>query len=344
MNPQWKDHLQQLGAQLDENGYVQFQPSREATDLAENGNIIVPVTHLGLINATGEEARTFLHNLTSSNIKSLPANSAQLSSLSGPKGRMLANFLVWQTGDGFRLALSTDLQTQILKKLGMYVLRTKVKLSDSSEVRILIGVAGEEAAKALAAAGLSVPADRFGMAQTAETSVIRLNEARFLIDTQADTAPALWNTLADAGLVATGTAAWQWLDIQAGIPWINATTTDEFVAQMVNYELLGGVSFDKGCFPGQEIIARTQHIGKVKKRMFAAHVPSDMAIAGGTDIYAPEFGTQSCGKVVLSAASPKEGTDLLVSMQLSAREAGEAHLGQPDGPQLTFLSLPYPVD
>lgn len=344
MNQQWKDHLQQHGAQLDENGFLQFQPSREATDLAENSTIIVPVTHLGLIDVTGEEARTFLHNLTSSNIKALPANHAQLSSLSGPKGRMLANFLIWQTDEGFRLALSADLHTQILKKLGMYVLRTKVRLADAGETRVLLGIAGKEAGKALATAGLCVPADRFGTEQAADTLVIQLGEARFLIDAPADAAPALWNALTSAGVVAAGTSAWQWLDIQDGIPWINATTTDEFVAQMINYELLGGVSFDKGCFPGQEIIARTQHIGKVKKRMFAAHVPSDTAIAGATDVYAPEFGAQSCGKVVLSAASPRGGTDLLVSMQLSAREAGEAHLGQPDGPQLTFLPLPYTVD
>ena len=344
MNTRWTEQLQQYGARLDESGQISFLPSKEEVALAKTASIIVPLTHLGLIDAIGEEVSPFLHNLTSTNIKSLPAGRAQLSSLSGPKGRMLASFLLWRTTGGLRLALAADLHASILKKLGMYVLRAKVKLSDGGAERVLLGLSGASAVAALEASALGVPAGSRDLAQTGDVAVIRLADGRFVVDCPADKAEALWAALRAAGLQAAGTQAWQWLDIQAGIPLVSARTSDEFVAQMLNYELLGGVSFDKGCFPGQEIIARTQHLGKVKKRMFPAHLEAETEVLAGTDLYAAEFGEQSCGKVLTATPAPEGGVDMLVSLQLSVHGSGAAHLGSPDGPVLSFRPLPYAVD
>lgn len=344
MNTSWTAQLQQQGARLEEAGHIGFLTGREEVALAKTASVVVPLTHLGLIDATGEEVTPYLHNLTSTNIKSLQPGRAQLSSLSGPKGRMLASFLLWRTPEGIRLALAADLHASILKKLGMYVLRTKVKLADAGNERVLLGLAGAAAEAALAGAALGVPGVALDLASTEDVAVARLADGRFVVDCPADKAAALWETFRGAGLQAAGTTAWQWLDIQAGFPLVGARTSDEFVAQMLNYELLGGVSFDKGCFPGQEIIARTQHLGKVKKRMFAAHLDADAVVTAGMDLYAEEFGAQSCGKVLTATPAPEGGVDALVSVQLSVHEKGAAHLGAPNGPQLSFRPLPYSVD
>lgn len=139
-----------------------------------------------------------------------------------------------------------------------------------------------------------------------------------------------------------GTAAWRGLDIAAGIPAITAATIEAFVPQMVNYELIGGISFKKGCYPGQEIVARTHYLGKIKRRMYRAHIDGD-AVSPGASIYGPETGDQACGSVVLTAPSATGGTNFLLAAQSSVVEAGEIHVGSPAGPVAQILSLPYAI-
>jgi folate-binding protein YgfZ len=174
--------------------------------------------------------------------------------------------------------------------------------------------------------------------------VIRLGESRFILSVPAAAAAETFAALSGSGLAPAGTAAWQWLDIQAGWPLVTASTQEEFVPQMANFELLGGVSFKKGCYPGQEIVARTQYLGKLKKRMYRASVTANGLPAAGTDLYSPDLGEQSCGKVVTATPSPEGGYELLAVMQMSSHEGNDVHLGSPGGPQLAFRSLPYAVD
>ncbi|MDP5239444.1 folate-binding protein [Uliginosibacterium sp. 31-16] len=345
MSTPWINFLQQHGASIDatQPARICFKSPREEAVLAASSTVVVPLTHLGLIHASGDEASSFLQNLGSNDIKKLAPDRAQHNSLNSPKGRMLASFIVWRSDGDYLLALSADLHANILKKLSMYVLRAKVKLRDGGDERLLLGLAGTHALMALEAAGLSAPAETLGVIQ-GQTRVIHLDGERYILDCAADTAPQVWTALVDAGAQAAGTAAWRWLDIQAGLPLVTAQTQDEFVAQMLNFELLGGVNFQKGCYPGQEIVARTQYLGKLKKRMFRAHVADAGAAQVGTDLYAPEFGAQSCGKVVAAVESPEGGADLLAVMQISAHEAGEVHLNGVDGPRLVLSTLPYAVD
>ena len=342
MNSPWISFLQEQGATLNAE-QCNFRNDRDEAALAQNATILVPLTHLGLIQAMGEDAANFLHNLGSNEVKKLPLDRAQHNSLNSPKGRMLASFVLWRSENAYLMALSADLQAAILKKLSMYVLRAKVKLSDAGQERVLLGVSGPQATSLLASAGLKAATEILGVEQ-GESRCIHLDGERYLIDCPAENAQALWTTLITSGAQAAGTAAWRWLDIQAGQPLITAQTQDEFVAQMLNFELLGGVNFTKGCYPGQEIVARTQYLGKLKKRMFRAHVTQAESIAVGADLYAPEFGSQSCGKLVSAVASPAGGFDLLAVMQISAFEAGEVHLGSPEGPRLTLGTLPYAID
>jgi hypothetical protein len=153
----------------------------------------------------------------------------------------------------------------------------------------------------------------------------------------------MWQKLSSRGAKPAGTAAWRWLDIQAGVPQITAATQDEFVAQMLNFELIGGVNFQKGCYPGQEIVARTQYLGKLKKRMYLAHLNVADAPMSGNDLFAPEFADQSCGKLLSVAPAPQGGFDVLAVLQIAGFEGAQVRLGTPNGPQLEFGNLPYAV-
>lgn len=345
MQSPWLLHLDQIGARFVEggSGSVSFvDDPREETARAAGGTVVVPLTHLAVLRASGEDASAFLHNLLSNDIKKLELHSAQWNSFNSPKGRMLASFLVWRDGSDYLLQLSSELFAAIHKKLGMYVLRSKVRLSDTTPDLAAIGLAGPAVATALDAAGLSLPPEAMSATQGA-IQVIRIDAARVQVLAPVAQAAELWKKFVGAGAVPAGTAAWRWLDVRAGIPVIAQATQDEFVAQMLNFELIGGVSFQKGCYPGQEIVARTQYLGKLKKRMFLAHVTTETAPVAGQDLYAPDFGEQSCGKVVAVAAAPAGGFDLLAVVQLSSRETDQVRIGSPEGAALRFQSLPYTV-
>lgn len=325
-------------------GKTEFGPPEAAVRLAAASSVVVPLTDFGLIRASGEEAVAFLHNLVSNDVKKLAEDGAHWNSLNSPKGRMIASLLVWREADELIIALAADLHQAVLKKLSMYVLRSKVKLSDASGEIALFGLAGEEVPHALAAAGLSDAAAPMHTAASDCGRVIRLSKALRVAAVPAEAAGKVWSALAQAGLAPAGSSAWSWLMIRDGLPLVTQATQEEFVAQMLNFELIGGVSFNKGCYPGQEIVARTQYLGKLKKRMYRLHFAEDASVDVGKDIFAPEFGDQSIGKVLLSSPSPTGGSEALAVLQSSSAEAGELHLGAPDGASAAVLPLPYSLD
>lgn len=343
MSPSRQAYLAALGAQLSADAAPQVTIPTSPMKAATEATLAVPLEHLGLIRVSGEDAAEFLHNLMSNDIKKLPLHGAQHNSFNSPKGRMLASFLVWRDEAGYLLQLSADLLAAIHKKLSMYVLRAKVKLSLPEESLFALGLIGPNLDKTLATVGASLPATDLSVAP-GEIATLRLSAHRVQLLIPAERAEAVARSLLAASVQAAGTDAWRLEDIRAGIPLITAATQDEFVAQMVNFELIGGVNFQKGCYPGQEIVARTQYLGKLKKRMFFAHLDASEAPASGSDVFAPEFGEQSCGKVLSAAPAAEGGYDLLVVTQLAAHDAGEVHVGSPTGPQLRFGALPYTVE
>jgi len=311
---------------------------------ANSGTILVPLTDLGLIRASGEEAAKFLHNMLTNDVHDLPTAGARLNGLCTPKGRLLASFLMWRDRESadFLLQLSADLIPSILKKLSMYVLRTKVTLTDASGEQVLVGLSGPNSTVALAAIGVLPPAPEAILAATNSEHVkaIRLGEQRFLLAIDASVAPAIWEKLA-AHAAPAGLSAWRWLEIQAGMPRIVAATQEAFVPQMINFELIGGVSFKKGCYPGQEVVARTQLLGKTKRRMYRAHVEGKEPVPGDS-LYAAETEQQPCGTVVLGAPAPQGGYEALVVVQMDCIEK-VVRLGSPEGACLSFQPLPYAI-
>ncbi|MDX9993678.1 MAG: folate-binding protein [Rhodocyclaceae bacterium] len=286
----------------------------------------IPLSDQGLIRASGEDATQFLNNLLTNDILHLAEGTARHAGLCTPKGRLIASFLIWREGSDYLLQLSADILPAILKKLSMYVLRSKVRLADISADRALIGVLG----------GNAGPEAPMTSAPFEGGTAIRLDAERSVLAIPADRAAAVQGTSGSF-------ADWHLAEIRAGIPRITAATQELFTPQMVNYELpaVGGVSFQKGCYPGQEIVARTQYLGKVKRRMVRCRL--DAMVAPGTDVFTPEAGDQHCGAVVL-AAPVADGCECLLVVQSSGAEAGEVHVGAPGGPKAQLLTLPYAVD
>jgi folate-binding protein YgfZ len=340
MNQAWQAFLHDRGARSDGGRITDFGSPAEELAAASRGTVLVPLCAHGVIRASGEDAASFLHNLLTNDVIRLGASAAQHNSLCSAKGRMLANFLVWRDQGDYLLQLSADLQPAVQKKLSMYVLRSKVKLSDAGDGLALIGIAGAAAEAAVKEVAGVLPEAAMTVARFSQGQVIRLGERRFELALAADTAQKLWQSLA-AHARPAGFPVWQWLDIQAGWPLITTATQEQFVPQMANFELIGGVSFQKGCYPGQEIVARTQYLGKLKRRMYLAHL--DVAAAPGSELFSPDLPDQACGMVVNSAPAPEGGNDILAVMQMSSAEGGDVHLGSQDGPRLVLRPLPYVV-
>lgn len=333
MSSAWIDFLAQ-NASIDRDSLT-FSDERADVKLAATASVAVPLTHLGLIRASGEDAAELLHNLLSSDIRKLKDGEAVRSSYSTPKGRMLADFLVWRTGEDILLQCARELAAPLARKLSMYVLRAKAKIADVSEEFAAIGLAGPAAPAWLATLGLNAPEAPMTLT---EGQALRLDADRFMLISDAASAPALWQKLVAAGAAPAGSAAWHYLDIEAGIPLITAATQDEFVAQMVNFERIGGVDFRKGCYTGQEIIARMQYRGTLKKRMYRAHVAGDVP-APGTELFASDFGDQPAGKVICAVPAPEGGAELLACVPITSHDQGEVRLA--NGEVLAFGELPY---
>lgn len=327
--------LSNAGADMPDFG----DPAQEVAAAAA-ATVICPILDCGLIRVVGEDAAKFLHNLLTHDIEHLAPGSVRRAGLCTPKGRLLADFLVWREADGWLMQLSADILPGILKKLSMYVLRARVKLTDASAEHVVLGLSGPDAPALLQENGVAPPPP-MRTVEFAGGCVIGLAEQRFQLVMPAAQSAALWQKLSLRARP-VGLAAWHWLDIAAGIPHITTPVQEQFVPQMVNFELIDGVSFKKGCYPGQEIVARTHYLGKIKKRMYRARLAGDAA--AGDSLYAQETADQACGSVVAAAPSPEGGTELLIVLPSHVAQAGDIRLGSMDGARLDILKLPYAVD
>ncbi|TXT31776.1 MAG: glycine cleavage T protein (aminomethyl transferase) [Rhodocyclaceae bacterium] len=268
MNPHWRSFLESTEGVFDNDSTELLNFGDGAGELlaATQQTVVVPLTHLGLIEAMGDEAKAFLHSQFTSDINHLADGQAQHAGWCTAKGRMQASFVVWRQGERYLLALAADLQEATQKRLQMFVLRAKVKLAAQTDSTVMLGLSGPQAEEALADAGLPCPAEAMATATAGGVTVIRLDAKRFMIVAPESAMAVLWQKLTVKARPA-GLPAWRWLDIQAAFPLVTLATKEEFVPQMADFEKIGGVSFHKGCYPGQEIVARTQYLGKVKRHL-----------------------------------------------------------------------------
>src|SRR5713101_7744740 len=231
---------------------------------ARSDSTFALLDHLGVLQFNGEDAETFLQGQLSCDVANLGLRSSTYGAYCSPKGRMLANFLLWREQAGFFMALSRDIVPAVQKNISRFVLRSKVKVSDASNDIVLVGAAGPQAEGALRGVFPDFPANPNEVyRQSGMGTVMRLRDGRFVVAMESSKTPALRQRLAGS-LKPVDARAWRWLDIRSGLPWVTAATQDQLLPQMANFELLGGVSFDKGCYTGQEVVARAQHLGRVK--------------------------------------------------------------------------------
>jgi len=320
-------------------------PGNPAALIAARDSVILcDLAPSAVLAVEGADAATFLHGQLSSDVAGLGHDACQYTSYNSPAGRMLANFVLWRAGPdpaaGFRALLPGDIAAAVRKRLAMFVLRSKVTVTDASATLARYGIGGPGAADAVRVAMGAAPAP-FGVVRSDGVTVLGVPGPRFVVLADTDRAGAIAAALgAGAGVADYG--VWQWLTIRAGVPVITAATQDKFIPQTANWDLLGGVNFRKGCYTGQEIVARSQYLGRLKERLFAFRAPPTPVVAGDR-LYSAVFAEQACGTVVNAARAPDGGTDLLAVLQLAAAAGGDVRLGAPDGPRLAPLPLPYDV-
>src|SRR5688572_22113942 len=305
-----------------------------------SGPIYCALPQFGLIRFSGEDAPSFLHNQLSCDIASLAPGNSTYGAYCTPKGRMLAAFLLWRSEQDFYMQLPLPLCAPMHKQLSKFILRSKVKAADVSNDWTLIGVAGQDAAALVQQVVGQAPREMHEVVFTPDAMVLRLPGDRFEMAVARDKTSRVLEVLG-AGAGKTDPRYWEWLDIRAGIPTVLPATQEAFVPQMANLDLIGGVSFDKGCYPGQEIVARMHFRGTLKQRMVLAHIESAEQPQPGDKLYSPDFGEQACGAVVNAARSPEGGHDVLASIQISAAEKSNVHWKSVQGPALKLLPLPY---
>lgn len=304
--------------------------------LASKLSGVTELVQLGVISAKGEDAAKFLQGQLTQDMTSMDTSQAHLAAFCNAKGRIQASFVVFKrSNDDFLLVCSRDLLAQTLKRLSLFVLRAKVKLAEATADFILLGLSGDAInyiAKDVHGAGTVATID--------DESIVFLSPG-------AGQARALWcapaGTAWPAG-VQLQPAVWAWLEVQSGIAMVTLPIFEAFVPQMLNYESVGGVNFKKGCYPGQEVIARSQFRGTLKRRAYAVHCDAPPHV--GQDVFHVLDAAQPCGTVAACAAHPDAGFDAIVSMQTAAAADaadGRLTLGEAHGAVLALRALPYPL-
>lgn len=292
---------------------------------------VAPLSSLGIIKVDGPDAASFLQGQLTQDFVLLKPGEARLAAFCSAKGRMQASFIGFKRSDSeILLMCSLDVLPATLKRLSMFVMRAKAKLTDATEEFLILGLAG----KAAQSLGLNVNAPWLTTPFGTGTAISLYS---------AKTVPrALWvgpksETPAAAG-EALSEALWAWSEVLSGIATISAKTVDAYVPQMLNYESVGGVNFKKGCYPGQEVVARSQFRGTLKRRAYIVH--GSALMAAGDEVFASTDAEQPCGTVAQAAACPTGGFDAIVSMQVAAA-AGGLTLGSAGGAKLELQALPY---
>jgi hypothetical protein len=319
-------------------GLGAFDAPRADLDRAVREPVIARLSDLGCIRATGADAVAFLQSQLTNDVSGLGTEALQLTGYCTPKGRLLATFQQWRDGDDILLQLPREILAPVLKRLSMFVLRAKAKLTDATaevESWALLGPGSDEA---LIAAGIAVPTATWSAARHDGLLAARLlpaGMARAMLVARPGALPA-----AIARLPQVAAGAWWWSEAAAAVPTVFAATQEKFVPQMLNFEVLGGVNFRKGCYPGQEVVARSQYLGKLRRRMQVAHADAAEPPAAGSDVY-HSSDAQPVGTVVMSAAAPGGGVAVLVEVPVERLDAGSLHIGSSGGPRLAVRELPY---
>jgi tRNA-modifying protein YgfZ len=345
MNSEWRRFLGQHGAHIDEGIVTNFGDASSELAASANGTTLCDLSHEGLIRAQGEESQTFLQGQLTNDIRTVDEYTHQHSGYCSPKGRLLTLFRVFMRHNEYYLQLPRPLLDNTLKRLRMFVLRSKVTLDDVSENLVRFALSGNNAEGLLGKQLAKLPQGDFEVVTDNGITALRLTgpTPRFILCGENSAMQPLWQALQDAGATPVGETAWQWLQIQAGEPTVVTETVEAFVPQMLNLQQVNGVSFKKGCYTGQEVVARMQYLGKLKRRMYLAHSDSEAPPKSGDELYSPASSSgQGAGRIVSLAPAPQGGYDMLAVLEISGVEnSGAFYLDEAQQIALSIHQPPY---
>ena len=305
---------------------------------ALHGEVMTDLSHLGLIKVSGRDAETFLQGQLTNDVRQVTEKQSQLSALCSAKGRIIVNFRLFKRDTAYYIVLPRESLDLTLKRLRMYVLRADVKLEEVSERLSRIGIAGgtQHLTDCL---GFAPPTEIDASFTNEQITVLRIPGVppRYMVFSE--TLENLSACLAEKAEQISADA-WQLLDILAGLPQIVPATAEAFVPQMVNYQAINGVSFKKGCYTGQEIVARTEYLGSLKRRMYLAKIETDIFSQPGDALYVSN-NEQSIGKIVNAQTHPDGSVIVLAVIQISSAESDDIHWQSQQGECLQLMDLPY---
>ena len=346
MTESWPEFLESAGAVLHDGVADHFGDAAGESKVAAGGEVVADLSTFGLISVVGSAAASFLQGQVTSDTREVSHERSQLSAVCNPKGRMLASFRIVRRDDAYYLVIPRTMLANLLKRLRLFVLRADAQLDDATDELVLIGLQGSATVQKAKQLLGELPTTVDQVVQVREISVVRLAglPERLMVIAPRAEARTLWNALAEVATPVSG-RAWALTDILAGVPTIQPETAEAFLPQMVNYQAVGGVSFTKGCYTGQEVVARTQYLGKLKRRMYRARVHSDDAPNAGDELFAPNCESgQGAGRVVSAQPHPDGGFELLAVIQIESAEKDAVHLKDADGPTLQLEPMPYSLE
>lgn len=345
MNNDWKNFLLNNGAKQDSNGLFAFKDTI-ADNLQTNSNdIICDLSHFSTVVIAGADAATFMQGQFTNDVSKVDNEHSQVSAFCNNKGRMIANFRLFQHQQNYFISVKSDLVERSISHLQNYILRAEVAIQDISEQLIHIGISGSNAKSLLATFIDNINEDVDSISHNENYIAIRVAglTPRFEVFCSLDHARALWQAIAEKANVVSS-SSWDYLNIQNGLPFIDSHTSEEFVPLMANMDLINGVSFTKGCYTGQEIVARTHYLGKQKRRTYRIKITSETEPKAG-DQLATDSSTENqyTGTLMIVHPLTENEYEALSVIQIKAAEEEKLKLKNAES-EITLLDLPYSLE
>lgn len=343
MNSEWRAFLESAGAEFEEERISGFGNPEQERHVVSSGDIMCDLSHLAVLEVAGEESGDFLQNQFTNDIAALEPGESQLDGWCTPKGRLVALFQVVRTeGNRFLLLFPAELLESTQKRLQMFVMRSRVTITDLSAGVIRIGVSGPDSEKQLASINGTVPEEIDGAVTNGNTTIVRLHPAlypRFMVLTDLENGKKIWSHL-DVQATPISNRPWQLLDIRAGIPSIVQETQESFIPQMVNLQTINGLSFTKGCYPGQEVVARMEYLGKLKRKMYRITLQQGALPQSGDPLYSSTSSSaQGAGEIVSIERDGDGVWEGLAVIETAIAESGDVTFGEDGSTAVTVQPL-----
>ncbi len=340
MQTEWRAFLEGQGARLTASEVADFgSPEEELGAVTAGETVLADLSHRTLFSLEGREVLSFLQGQVTNDVQPAAEGAPVLAAHLTPKGRVIAELLLFPLDSGFALETSGDLVERLEQRLRMFILSADVTLTEASGDWVRLGLAGPEAASAAAAAVEAPIPSGETVARGERGTIVPLPgpEPAFLVLVRSNAGPAAWRAAGNRARP-VGRPGWDLARVRAGVPEVAAAVTEAFIPQELNLEPLGGISYTKGCYTGQEVVARTKHLGRLKRRLYRASSPAPME-AGQT--IRPQEGGESRGRVIRAAPAADGGSQALAILRIDAVEAGETLVPEGSAQALEVLELPY---